>query len=47
MTKLEHLLKQAAEDGIITCPKCGCSIEPDSEKCSCGWRNPLPAGGYI
>lgn len=47
MTQLEKLLKQAVEDDIITCPKCGNSLEPDAEKCICGWKNILIEGGYI
>lgn len=42
-----NILKQAAEEGIITCPECGESIEPDCEECSCGWENPLIKLGFI
>lgn len=41
------LLKQAAYDGVIECPNCGGNLEPDNPKCQCGWKNPLPARGYI
>ena len=41
------ILRQASEEGIITCPECGNSIEPDCEECSCGWINPLIEGGLI
>lgn len=47
MAQLEQLLKQAALDGVITCPKCHNNLESDAEKCSCGWKNPLPEGGWI
>ena len=43
---MEDLLMEAL-DGIITCKKCGNSIEPDCEKCSCGWKNPLVSMGFI
>jgi len=45
--KIEKLLAEAATDGTITCPKCGNSLEPDANKCSCGWKNPLVESGYI
>lgn len=48
--KLGRILRtarEAATDGFIHCWKCGRTLEPDSEKCSCGWRNPLPYLGYI
>jgi len=41
---MEELLTQAL-DGIITCPQCGESLEPDADKCQCGWRNPPIAEG--
>jgi hypothetical protein len=44
---IEKLLKQVAEMGAIECPKCGKDLEPDAEKCSCGWENPLRKLGYI
>ena len=47
MSKMEKLLQQAAEEGIIKCPKCGNNLEPDAEKCYCGWTNPLVKSGYI
>ena len=43
---LENLLSEAI-DGIITCRKCGNSLEPDAEKCKCGWVNPLIELGMI
>lgn len=27
--------------GVVTCPKCGNQIEPDCQKCPCGWTNPV------
>ena len=45
--KIDQLLKQAAYDGVIECPKCGRNLEPDAEKCSCGWVNPLRKYGFI
>lgn len=44
---LENILKQAVTEGAIKCPNCGNLIEPDAPKCVCGWKNPLPAEGYI
>lgn len=44
---IENLLEQAAYSGIICCPICGNSIEPDCDKCSCGWVNPLIEKGLI
>lgn len=45
---LTRLVKQAATDGVITCPQCGCLLEPDGAKCgSCGWKNILVLGGLI
>ena len=43
---MESLITQAM-DGLIECPKCHESLEPDAEKCSCGWLNPLITGGLI
>jgi len=40
-------LLEMAFDGIIECPKCGNSIEPDCEKCNCGWKNTLIECGLI
>jgi len=45
--KLGDLLKQAALEGVITCPKCSSSLEPDAERCSCGWKNVLVKFGFI
>jgi len=45
--KIEELLKQAVEDGFITCPKCGNHLEADAPECICGWKNPLLTLGYI
>jgi len=44
---MENILEQAVNEGIITCRKCGESIEPDCEECSCGWVNPLVSMGLI
>jgi len=46
-TKLGDLLKQATLEGVIICPKCGSSLEPDAERCGCGWRNVLVKFGFI
>lgn len=43
---MEEYLKQAV-DGVIECPECGNNIEPDAEKCPCGWVNPVRANGFI
>lgn len=45
---LGDILEEAAEQGVITCPRCGNTIEPDGEECGdCGWRNPLVRFGLI
>lgn len=44
---LTKLLREAAIEGVITCPKCENQIEPDAEKCHCGWKNPLREMGLI
>jgi len=45
---IEGLLREAVEDGVISCRKCGSLIEPDGERCGeCGWINPLVEGGFI
>ena len=42
MENKEELLKQLHKWGFIECPKCGISIEADSEECEyCGWKNIL------
>ena len=41
MKLIEKLLKEAVEEGVITCPKCENLLEPYAEKCLCGWKNPL------
>lgn len=46
-TSVNRLMKQAVDKGYITCPRCGNHIEPDAERCICGWRNPLPDLGLI
>jgi len=38
---------EEAIGGIITCRKCGNSLEPDAEECYCGWKNPLRTLGII
>ena len=43
---LLELMVQAI-DGIIECPECGASIEPDAHECLCGWVNPLIEAGMI
>ena len=40
-------IMEEALNGVITCRKCGNSIEPDCEECYCGWKNPLIAMGFI
>ncbi len=39
--EIESLAKQAVEQGYIECPDCKNQIEPDSEYCTCSWKNPL------
>lgn len=43
----EELEQESVRKGFITCPKCGNRIEPDAEKCYCGWKNPLVQEGWI
>lgn len=45
--ELTCILEDATFKGIITCPECGNHLEPDAEKCSCGWINPLLGMGLI
>jgi len=45
--KLMRILEQAANEGLITCRKCGNDIEPDADQCFCGWKNPLVELGMI
>jgi len=46
--ELFQLLEQAACEGVIECPKCGTTLEPDAEKCpECGWQNILRDMGFI
>ncbi|HME54914.1 MAG TPA: hypothetical protein VKM55_22100 [Candidatus Lokiarchaeia archaeon] len=47
MSSTMKLLREALEEGVITCPDCGNEIEPDAEECCCGWRNPLLTQGLI
>jgi len=42
-----EVIMQEALDGIIDCRNCGNSIEPDCEKCNCGWKNPIVEMGLI
>jgi len=43
-----EIAEQAVYDGIIECPFCGTSIEPDCKKCpNCGWGNALVDSGMI
>ena len=44
---LMELLEEVVYEGVVTCPKCGNTLEPDAEKCYCGWQNPLVARGLI
>jgi len=37
----ERLLRESIKKGTITCEHCGNILEPDDEKCLCGWSNPL------
>lgn len=46
-TSVSKLLEQAYAESVITCPKCGKRIEPDAEKCQCGWTNVLVKGCWI
>lgn len=44
---ISELLKEAAINGTITCPKCGRELELDNPKCSCGWENILVEGCWV
>jgi len=44
---LTKLLRQAASEGVITCPNCGRTLEPDAPKCVCGWENRLVKEGWV
>lgn len=44
---VEKLLKESLMEGVIHCPKCHESLEPDAPSCSCGWENKLRKEGYI
>lgn len=48
MEDIMELLEDAAMDGVISCPECGNSLEPDCEECGeCGTKNPLIELGLI
>jgi transcription initiation factor IIE alpha subunit len=47
MVTVKELLREAVRNGEITCPKCGSKLEPDAERCSCGWENLLVIYGFI
>ena len=40
-------LQEAAHEGWVTCRNCGNRIEPDLDKCFCGWLNPVLSAGFI
>ena len=44
---VNELLESAAMDGVIFCEDCGNGLEPDADKCYCGWLNPLVELGWI
>ncbi len=47
MANIRKILEQAF-DGVIECPECGSTMEPDAEACyDCGWENPLTKLGLI
>lgn len=43
----ELLAEQAEKEGYIECPGCKNHLEPDTESCTCGWKNPLVGLGLI
>ena len=46
--KILKLLEQAATEGVIICPNCNSSLEPDCPECgNCNWKNPLISEGLI
>ncbi len=48
LEEIIELLEQAAEEGVINCPRCGAPLEPDAERCGeCGFPNPLVELGFI
>lgn len=41
MASIKEIMEMAL-GGIIECPECGSTMEPDAEACyDCGWENPL------
>lgn len=44
---LNKLLRRTATEGVIACPNCGRTLEPDAPKCVCGWENRLVKEGWI
>jgi hypothetical protein len=48
MVSIRQLQQQALTRGVIECPMCGETLEPDAEHCGCcGWTNPLTENGFI
>ena len=48
MVNIDEMLKQALYDGVVECPYCSTSMEPDSNVCpQCNKKNPLRKMGYI
>ena len=45
---IEDMLEEALFDGIVSCPDCGTSMEPDADVClECEKPNLLRKGGFI
>lgn len=48
MVNIDRMLEEALFDGVVSCPNCESSIEPDIDVCPhCDKKNPLRKMGYI
>ncbi len=45
--EVESLADQAEKKGYIECLGCQNHLEPDTDYCTCGWKNPLVGLGLI
>ena len=41
MDALLDFLEDCMAEGVVTCEKCGNTLELDAEECYCGWKNPM------
>jgi uncharacterized OB-fold protein len=45
---IEDMLEEALSDGVVSCPNCGTSMEPDANVCpECSKPNLLRKEGFI